>query len=275
MYEKKYYLKDLDQRFKDSNTYFVSYQIEYNNDYNYLRVNRPAMLVLPGGGYGYTSNREGEPVALRFLCEGFQTFVLYYSVNTKYSGPHNEVAFVINYINEHNDEFQVTKHCISIVGFSAGGHLVTSYGFTYKEQAKELGYKEEDLRPFVIVSGYPVTLAEGKTHEGTIITISGGDKELARKLDVPSHVTSDYPPSFVWSTEVDEVVPIVNTYCLKEALDKNHVLNKVIVYKKGIHGGSLCTRAVYLDATFDINDIAPNKYWVDEASKFIFDLIKG
>ena len=40
---------------------------------------RPAMLVIPGGGYSYTSEREGEPVALRYLGYGWNAFVLYYS----------------------------------------------------------------------------------------------------------------------------------------------------------------------------------------------------
>ena len=41
---------------------------------------RPAVLVLPGGGYGGTSPREGEPVALQFAAAGFHAFVLHYRV---------------------------------------------------------------------------------------------------------------------------------------------------------------------------------------------------
>ena len=36
---------------------------------------RPGVLILPGGGYGHTSTREGEPVALRYLARGWQAFV--------------------------------------------------------------------------------------------------------------------------------------------------------------------------------------------------------
>lgn len=41
---------------------------------------RPAILILPGGGYAMTSDREAEPVALQFLAKGFAVFVLRYSV---------------------------------------------------------------------------------------------------------------------------------------------------------------------------------------------------
>lgn len=45
-------------------------------DYNV----RPAVLVLPGGGYAHCSVREGDPVAARFLAAGYQVFLLNYTV---------------------------------------------------------------------------------------------------------------------------------------------------------------------------------------------------
>ena len=44
---------------------------------------RPALLVVPGGGYGMTSRREGEPIASAFMGQGFQVFVLYHSAFKK------------------------------------------------------------------------------------------------------------------------------------------------------------------------------------------------
>ncbi len=43
---------------------------------------RPTILVLPGGGYGFVSDREGEPVARYFNAKGFNCFVLRYTINT-------------------------------------------------------------------------------------------------------------------------------------------------------------------------------------------------
>ena len=40
---------------------------------------RPAVLILPGGGYSRTSDREAEPVAYRFLAMGYVPFVLRYT----------------------------------------------------------------------------------------------------------------------------------------------------------------------------------------------------
>ena len=42
-------------------------------------ASRPAVIVLPGGGWIGTSPSEGECVALAYLAQGFQAFVLDYS----------------------------------------------------------------------------------------------------------------------------------------------------------------------------------------------------
>ena len=41
-------------------------------------VKRPAMLVLPGGGYQMCSDREADPVAMPYLKAGYQVFILRY-----------------------------------------------------------------------------------------------------------------------------------------------------------------------------------------------------
>ena len=40
---------------------------------------RPCLVICPGGGYQYCSQREAEPIALHFLPEGFHVFILNYS----------------------------------------------------------------------------------------------------------------------------------------------------------------------------------------------------
>ena len=49
-------------------------------------VKRPAVIVCPGGAYRYKSEREGDPVAMRFLAAGIHAFVLQYSVAQPVSG---------------------------------------------------------------------------------------------------------------------------------------------------------------------------------------------
>ena len=43
------------------------------------QVNRPAVIVFPGGGYQLTYPGEAEPIALRYVAAGACAFVLDYS----------------------------------------------------------------------------------------------------------------------------------------------------------------------------------------------------
>ena len=42
---------------------------------------RPAVLILPGGGYHFCSDREADPVAFPYLRAGYHAFILRYSLN--------------------------------------------------------------------------------------------------------------------------------------------------------------------------------------------------
>ena len=56
---------------------------------------RPAMIVFPGGGYEFLSDREGEPVALQFMAAGYSSFVMDYSIKTAYPVPLIEACMAI------------------------------------------------------------------------------------------------------------------------------------------------------------------------------------
>ena len=59
-------------------------------------VRRPSVVICPGGGYRFCSEREAEPVALRFLALGFNAFVVWYRVH-RFEGedefPHTAAAW--------------------------------------------------------------------------------------------------------------------------------------------------------------------------------------
>ena len=48
---------------------------------------RPAVLIIPGGGYHFCSDREADPVAFPYLEAGYQAFVLRYSLNEQAAWP--------------------------------------------------------------------------------------------------------------------------------------------------------------------------------------------
>ncbi len=271
----KIFLKDLSNEFKDSNAFIERYELSYDNDFvNEQPLLRPGLLIIPGGGYSYCSDREAEPIAIRMLAEGFNCFVLRYTCNATYPVPHKEVGFVLDYLKKNHNEFNLLNKNLSLVGFSAGGHLAASFATIYKEIAKLLNLNEENLKPFALVLGYPViTMLDQYTHSGTKSTITNDDPVLIEKLSVEKNVTDDFPPTYIFSTEVDEAVPIQNSYLLIDELKKHNITYQAHIFEKGIHGGSLFTRAVYPNFTKQNMEAETNAIWASEAADFLNKLL--
>ena len=105
--------------------------------YNMTEMNRqdqkrPAILICPGGGYWMVSQREGEAIALNFLPDGYNVFVLTYSVKTHaFPTQIREVAAAMELIHTNADLWNTDKNRIAIMGFSAGGHLAGHYSTCY------------------------------------------------------------------------------------------------------------------------------------------------
>jgi len=162
---------------------------------------RPAIVVCPGGGYMYCSNREGEPIALAYTARGFHAFVLNYSVGWEAGGfkPLQEVSWVIGYLREHAEEWNIDPDKIVTCGFSAGGHLALSAGLLAEN------------KPNAMVLGYPAASAPNMPDMNFMLKLLEGKQEVteedAKKYDLVSHITKEAPPVFIAATAQDLLTP--------------------------------------------------------------------
>ncbi len=208
---------------------------------------RPAVLVLPGGGYGMVSDREGEPLALKLAAEGYCAFVLRYAVAPhKYPVQALQAFAAIDYIRSNAEQLGVKRGCLAVMGFSAGGHLAGCTATLYAESefADALGVAPQNLRPDAVVLCYPVLSAGAATHGATIQNVSGGDKALMQKLSLETRVTPDTPPCFMWHTADDAVVSVQNSLLFASALSDSKVPFELHVFERGAHGLSLSNDTV-------------------------------
>lgn len=272
MIYKKVLLKDVSDFDVGADSYIEIYLNDINNEVNIDP--RLPMIVVPGGAYQFCSQREGEPIALRFAAEGFNCFVLHYTCYKKYPAPHNELAALVDYIKRNSLEFNIDKNFISMVGFSAGAHLVGSYSFVHKDFEKEYKLEKDYLKPSVILLGYPVTSMILETQSLTKQIITENNEELINKLSVPENVTKDFPPTFIYVTKPDACVPIEHSYLLEKALTKNSVKHELLVFENGIHGGSLFNHNVY-NNDIDFDSYRENRTWVDKSVEFIYKVKNG
>lgn len=207
---------------------------------------RPAVLVCPGGGYGFMSDREGEPVALWFASKSYAAFVLDYTIFAKHPVPLTEACLAVAYIRENARSLGVDPDRIAAIGFSAGGHLVGTLATLYADECIKaaLGDHAKNARPDAVILSYPVVTMGIETHGGSRDIITGGDPELLDKLSVQKQVRGDSVPAFIWHTHDDDCVPVENSLMLAEAYRRAGVPFALHIFEKGWHGISLVNAEV-------------------------------
>lgn len=204
---------------------------------------RPAMVIFPGGGYKFISQRENEPVALKFLQEGFNVFVLTYSVDTAFPHPLVEASMAISYVRENAVKLHVIPDKICAMGFSAGGHLA-GMSATMFRYSMEHGISR--CRPDAVALCYPVITSDNKfAHGGSFDVISGGDEQLRSQLSLENAVDENSSPAFIWHTFEDNLVPVENSVLMAQAYARNRVPFELHIFEKGGHGLSLDDRQTW------------------------------
>ncbi len=207
----------------------------------------PAMLVIPGGGYGFCSFREAEPVALSYVNYGFNAFVLDYSVSPcRFPYPLLEAVLAMNYLRKNADELRIDANMIAAVGFSAGGHLCGMLGSYYDSpEVKKIFKSDVSARPNAVILSYPVIIYRGKAHKGSFDNLCGTDEELKDRLQIDKLVNSASSPAFIWATYTDGAVPVKNSLAVADAYEEAGVPFAIHVWGKGVHGISLDNMNVY------------------------------
>ncbi len=154
---------------KKRNVYFKKYLLKVAPKFD-KNQKRPLIVICPGGGYFNISEREAEPIALRYNAAGFHAVVVNYGINehAKMPGPIRDLAKVMLYVNEYSDEWNVDSSNIFVTGFSAGGHLAAALSVFWNSDTilPEFSEVREQIKPKGVILGYPVIdLKETQTHD--------------------------------------------------------------------------------------------------------------
>ena len=208
---------------------------------------RPAMLVVPGGGYTFVSQREDEPIVLKFLSDGYNCFTLDYTVNVAgYPVQLTEIAMAVAFIKENAEKYSVNSNKICAVGFSAGAHLIGTLATRYNDEKmlEIINKKAEQVKPNAIILCYGLLSFDKEDLNGTpqkILTdslsiITNGQKDLVDYLDVTKSVRADCPPAFIWATKQDDLVPATNSIKLALAYHRAGVEYELHIFERGWHG---------------------------------------
>jgi acetyl esterase/lipase len=204
------------------------------------------VLVCPGGGYqNLAMDHEGQQIAKWLNGYGVTAFVLQYRLGPKYHHPieMNDAKRAMRMIRSHAHEYSIDPDRLGIWGFSAGGHLAATVS-THSDNGDSKSKDPIELfssRPDFAILAYPVISFGEYGRTGSLHNLLGDhpDPALVDELSNEKHVTQQTPPTFLFHTADDPVVPVMNSILYFEALKKANVPAEMHIYEHGPHGVGL------------------------------------
>lgn len=207
---------------------------------------RPAIIVLPGGAYAFLSDREAEPVALTFLKEGFNTFVLNYSVGdySKFPNPLDDVSKAIWEVRKNADEWGIDPNAIALMGFSAGAGISAMAATQWNTSglAERLGIPVGGNKPNAAILGYGAASNLSIVDDPSVFKPDFLGKiaiDRTPQLEVVNYVGPHTPPLFIWHNRYDEYVPSINPLLMAETMQKHNLPYELHLFQGGVHGMSV------------------------------------
>lgn len=200
----------------------------------------PAVLLMPGGAYRYTSDREAEPVALRLNAMGYQVAVLRYScAPAAFPQALLETAAAFQLMKDEGTAWNIDPERIFLMGFSAGGHLAASFGIYWNQPLITEYFHRDDLRPYAQILCYPLITSGEFAHEESMQNLlqeRACDPQARKQVSLELLVHRNVPRTFLWHTYTDPTVSVQNSLLFASALVKQKVLCEFHMYDKGEHG---------------------------------------
>ena len=193
----------------------------------------PFVLILPGGGYttALPTGNEGCGYADRINALGYNAFVLEYSTQMQHPAPLDDVDLAYEIIEQNRDFFGVTMDNYAVCGSSAGGHLAGTWC------TENVGYAHYNRpRPAAAILVYPVISFVNKSDGETQNNLIGNDpsKEIVHALSIDEHVSSNYPPTYLWVFVEDGLMP--DTELMEKTLENAGVPHIARYFHGGRHG---------------------------------------
>ena len=205
-----------------------------------------AMLIIPGGGYGRIYEGQAEPFALWLNEQGIAAFVLRYRLGTsgyRYPSQLQDAVEAMRQIREQAAKWKIDPHRIGAMGFSAGGHLLTTL-LNRPEDGEVPGVdatRRVSPRPDIAVVCYPVISMITQPHAGSLKNLLGDapGEELLVKTSSERQVRPGLPPVFLWQTNEDKVVSVEHSLLYAAALREHGIPHELHIYQHGKHGTGL------------------------------------
>lgn len=219
---------------------------------------RAAMLLIPGGSYSGIYEGQAEPFALWLNQQGITVFVLRYrlgSAGYRYPAQLQDAVEAMRQIRGNAARWQIDPQRIGVMGFSAGGHLVSTL-LNHPEDAEAPSSGSAGVRPApasapavprpsprpdLAILCYPVISMMTQPHAASRKNLIGDSPDAERIHHTSSEfqVRPGLPPCFLWHTNEDKMVPPAHSLLFATALHQHGIPHEFHLYQHGDHGTGL------------------------------------
>lgn len=228
-------------------------------------VKKPLAIILPGGAFKFHSDREAQPIAMKFASVGIHSIVFHYQLTEEgksvYPLALQELATLLNWVKNQADKHDVDLSKVMLVGFSAGCHVVADFNalMTSEESRKKVCPDEVQVQPCANILGYPVIdMTIGWPTEDRAMEISPD----IYYWQAQEHLTKNSKPTFIWQTVTDQTVPVMNSIVYAQKMELLNIPYELHLFGSGGHGLSL---ANYItkgpEGSDDLINHADSKWW--------------
>lgn len=253
--------KDM-ERIIDTFTYFYEIEGKFEKEtyedepylIPYLSGNSDsAVIVIPGGGFGYKSmdgtENEGKDIAETLNKNGINAFVLHYRTNPyEYPIPYLDLQRAIKFLKYNSERYGIDKNKISMIGFSAGGNLITHHinriqnNDIYPKDYIKDEIDNEDATINFAAMIYPATTFNFNVpmlfamFDDEDVRDESKRKELLDLMDNSKNFNSSNVKQFIAHGDKDGMVGTTETpKYIKKAKEKGADIKEVVA-KNGEHG---------------------------------------
>jgi len=203
---------------------------------------RPAVLVLPGGGFRVHTEHEGEGYARWLSGIGVHAFVLRYRLlPSQFPAPLQDARAGLEHIRRGEHGLAVEPGRVGVIGSSAGGHLAgLLLAGTVLSIEDQVG---DPPRPDFAVLAYAVADLDLLPDEA-VAALLGDLLALKGELSPARNLDGRACPTFVWTTAQDPP-GLPNALAWTQALADVGAAVELHVYPRGGHGLGLADGVRY------------------------------
>jgi acetyl esterase/lipase len=217
--------------------------------YRPAKPNGTTVVVMPGGGYAFTSfSNEGWPVGEWLAAHGVTAMVLKYRTSAAdklgyfFPVPLLDARRAIRTARANAAAWATDPQKVGVMGFSAGGHLASMAATLHAEKFPVESADAVDslsARPDFAIMVYPViSMGKPYTHGGSVQRLLGpqaSDADKA-KLNTAERVDATTPPCLLIHAADDAAVPLQNSLDFVAACTRNKVPVSAHLFTSGGHG---------------------------------------